>query len=331
LLATLLPAVPASATGPTVTLDQSSYVAGETVTVSVSGGSSGGNLVGIFRSGDATSKENLGTYHYTSGSSGTFGLTTDGLTAGTTYVVDVLGADNGTGWPMLASVSFTLSAQPRAVSFDKTAYTQGAAITASYSTGSPSQTNWIGIYPDTGPKPQVTGSWTWAYAPGSSGSVQLSTSNLTPGGYLAYYLYNDGYTKIGRPLHFYVTDGTTISTQVSPTFTLDKGTYTQSETVSATYTMPAAGVSSTNWVGIYPDTGSTPGVQGAWDWTYAPNGSGTVTLPTSNLTRAGTSPTTSTTAATRTTSPATTPPQCTSGSAPRRPARRSRTSTMSSS
>src|SRR5207249_554155 len=103
----------------------------------------------------------------TSGSSGSVSLTTDGLTAGTSYNVDLLG-DSTSTYTVLAHVSLSVSSQPRAVSLDKTAYTQGNTITAAYSTTQSSSTNWIGIYPDSGVKPGSTQALVWAYAPNGS-------------------------------------------------------------------------------------------------------------------------------------------------------------------
>ncbi|MFB4284322.1 papain-like cysteine protease family protein [Nonomuraea sp. MTCD27] len=90
--------------------------------------------------------------------------------------------------------------------------TQGTPLTVRYSTTPDhvSSTNWIGIYPDdNGATIGVKNSFTWKYAPNASGSVTLDTSAVPgPGRYAAWYLYNDGYTRLGEPVIFTVTADT---------------------------------------------------------------------------------------------------------------------------
>jgi sugar lactone lactonase YvrE len=88
---------------------------------------------------------------------------------------------------------------------------QGATLTFTYST--PSATvnseNWVGLYsnPGNGPVGQsyVGPSTQWAWATAASGTVSFSTSSLSPGSYIAYYLYDDGYTWLAQPVVFTVT------------------------------------------------------------------------------------------------------------------------------
>ncbi len=70
-------------------------------------------------------------------------------------------------------------------------------------------TNWVGIYSDPGNGP-VDGSYvgpstTWQYVTQQAGSVDFGSGSLTPGKYLAFYLYNDGYTALADPVRFTVT------------------------------------------------------------------------------------------------------------------------------
>lgn len=67
-----------------------------------------------------------------------------------------------------------------------------------------SDLNWIGIWPDPGDGP-VDGQYhggqvVYAYAPGSAGTVTISSGVLQPGQYLAFYLYDNGYALLADPL-----------------------------------------------------------------------------------------------------------------------------------
>lgn len=89
---------------------------------------------------------------------------------------------------------------------------QGARLTCTYSVDDAqvSDKNWVGVWPDNGSGPPgdgsqgSTGSTTWEYAPGASGSVGLSSGALTPGKWLAYYLHDDGYEHLAAPVPFRV-------------------------------------------------------------------------------------------------------------------------------
>lgn len=84
--------------------------------------------------------------------------------------------------------------------------TQGANIVFGYQTTASdvSSTNWIGIY-SPGQTPGSIGSTTWEYTPNVGGVMTMSTSGLAAGNYVAYYLYNDGYTVLAGPVPFTVT------------------------------------------------------------------------------------------------------------------------------
>lgn len=111
---------------------------------------------------------------------------------------------------------------PRQLS-NSLALVQGeASFTFSYSTGSPSGSNWIGVYvPGSGPRDgqSVSPSAAWDWAPDAKGTVFIPTSSLTPGSYEAYLLADGGYEVIGEkievqlarrpgPLSFFVGEAT---------------------------------------------------------------------------------------------------------------------------
>jgi phospholipase C len=96
---------------------------------------------------------------------------------------------------------------------DKPTYAQGDPIHISFS-GGPGNNgkDWIGVYPygATGPTPPTAGSLAWEYIDGTqtagtapamgtitidASSINTGTWPLPVGGYIAYYLLNDGYTS----------------------------------------------------------------------------------------------------------------------------------------
>ena len=97
------------------------------------------------------------------------------------------------------------------LSIDATSVVQGAPIVFTYSVPADhaSDTNWIGIWAADGGGAPVDGEYvasqiTYQYSPGTSGSVTISSGLLPPGTeYVAYYLYNDGYTSLADagPVH----------------------------------------------------------------------------------------------------------------------------------
>jgi len=90
----------------------------------------------------------------------------------------------------------------------QTTYAQGQSVLVSYATTRISTSNWIGIYADDGRSPGSTSSLAWAYTPKASGFVTFSTGSLSPGHYVAYYLFEGGYTQqLSKPVRFDVTSG----------------------------------------------------------------------------------------------------------------------------
>src|SRR5271170_5761339 len=79
----------------------------------------------------------------------------------------------------------------------------GTSITFSYSVPSAgvTSTNWVGIY-QAGQTPGDVGSTTYQYTPDASGTVTFATTSLTPGSYVAYYLYDNGYDVLAGPVAF---------------------------------------------------------------------------------------------------------------------------------
>lgn len=82
---------------------------------------------------------------------------------------------------------------------------QGENIAFTFSTtpANVNSTNWIGIYP-AGKTPGSGSSSAWAYVTTEGGVTSLSTSSLTQGNYVAYLLYNNGYSVLAGPVSFNV-------------------------------------------------------------------------------------------------------------------------------
>src|SRR3954471_8805157 len=101
------------------------------------------------------------------------------------------------------------------LSIDATSVVQGAPIVFTYwgPADHASDTNWIGIWAADGGGAPVDGEYVasqiaYEYSPGTSGSVTISSGLLPPGTeYVAYYLYNDGYTSLATPVLFTVNVG----------------------------------------------------------------------------------------------------------------------------
>ncbi|MFC5741156.1 alkaline phosphatase family protein [Dyella tabacisoli] len=82
---------------------------------------------------------------------------------------------------------------------------QGGNIMLDYATTDTqlSATNWVGIY-SAGNTPGSQSSIVWQYVPTANGNVSFNTSNLAPGSYTAWYLYQDGYSVLSGPVSFNV-------------------------------------------------------------------------------------------------------------------------------
>ena len=156
----------------------------------------------------------------------------------------------------------------------------GTSITFDYAVPSAgvTSTNWVGIY-QPGQTPGDVGSTTYQYTPDASGTVTFATSSLSPGSYVAYYLYDDGYDVLAGPVSFTVTGA---SPYAGGTLTSPVTSVPNAESITFSYSVPASGVTSTNWVGIY-QPGQTPGAVASTTYQYTPDASGTVTFSTSSL------------------------------------------------
>jgi sugar lactone lactonase YvrE len=101
-------------------------------------------------------------------------------------------------------------ALPGTLAIDNADVEQGTVLTFTYtvSADKASDKNWVGIWPDPGNGPvggeYAGASTTWAYAPGQSGSVAISSGILKAGSYLAFYLYDDGYSSLAEPVSLQV-------------------------------------------------------------------------------------------------------------------------------
>jgi hypothetical protein len=86
--------------------------------------------------------------------------------------------------------------------------TQGAPITFTYATSAANfnDTDWLGIYSDPGCGPvsgtYVCPSTTYLYTPTATGSLTFPTSSLAPGHYIVFYLYDNEYHHLAKPLPF---------------------------------------------------------------------------------------------------------------------------------
>lgn len=103
---------------------------------------------------------------------------------------------------------------------------EGSTLTFDYAVGSAADVNsenWIGIYddPGCGPANQTydCGSNTYNWVTTASGTSSFSTSGWAPGNYIAYFLYDNGYTWLAKPVAFTVTKRKPIP---APTY---KGTF----------------------------------------------------------------------------------------------------------
>ncbi len=122
----------------------------------------------------------------------------------------------------VADATAPASAAPTGTLSTKTpTVTEGQPLTFSYAT-TPAQfnaTNWIGIYSDPGCGPidgtYVCGSTTYLYTPAVSGTETFATASLRPGKYIAFYLYDNGYTSLATPVPFTVT---AVKPVAAPTF-----------------------------------------------------------------------------------------------------------------
>jgi hypothetical protein len=224
---------------------------------------------------------------------GTVTLASTGLTAGTK--VAYLLAKDGYTW-LATPVAFTLysatSPTPTgSLSLTSAAPSVGDQVSFAFSTDSGHQNNlnWVAIYdqPTDGPIDQsdVASSTAYHYVSDLSGSISFDTSGLTPGAKVAYFLYDDGYTWLARPVSFFLAPSATTGPSADGTLAL----ITTNPTVDSeiTFSYSTATVDSLNWVGLYDNPADGPTDQkyhaGSTVWARAPLISGAVTLSTAAM------------------------------------------------
>ena len=176
---------------------------------------------------------------------------------------------------------------------------KGATVTFSYATTAAkvNSENWIGLYsnPGNGPVNQVYvgASTTYNYAGAASGTSSFSTASLAPGNYIAYYLYDNGYTWLAQPVTFTVTAAAASPTP-SPSASSSTGSLTvsspsvvQGAALTFSYATTAAKVNSENWIGLYSNPGNGPVNQAyvgaSTTYNYAGAASGTSSFSTASL------------------------------------------------
>jgi sugar lactone lactonase YvrE len=174
------------------------------------------------------------------------------------------------------------------LSAQQTSVQQGQSITFGYSIPASAvlSNNWVGLYanPGNGPVDQayVGASTSYNWVTNASGTTTFSTADLAPGSYIAYFLYDNGYTWLAQPVSFTVT-----AVPLAGTLTAQQSSVQQGQSITFDYSIPAGKVNSENWVGLYSDPGNGPvdqayvGASTTYNWVT--NGSGTTTFSTANL------------------------------------------------
>jgi sugar lactone lactonase YvrE len=171
----------------------------------------------------------------------------------------------------------------------------GSTLTFDYAVGSASDVNsenWIGIYndPGCGPVSQafVCGSKTYNWVTDGSGTSSFDTTGWAPGAYVAYFLYDNGYTWLAQPVKFTITAGTGGTPSDDGTLTTTTASVEQGAPITFDYAVgESSAVNADNWVGIYSNPGCGPVDQtddcGSTIWSYTPNASGTTSFSTASL------------------------------------------------
>jgi exonuclease III len=170
----------------------------------------------------------------------------------------------------------------------------GDTLTVHYQvpSGEVDPTNWVALYdrPADGPVNQTYsghGSTLYHYVGDTGGDVTFTTTGLQPGTKTLYLLAKDGYSWLALPVAFTLlpADAPTVAGSLRQSSPADP---TLGDTVSFSYTVPAAQVDATNWVGIYDDPASGPidqqFVASSTTYQYVGDTGGTVSFSTSGLT-----------------------------------------------
>ena len=173
---------------------------------------------------------------------------------------------------------------------------EGSTLTFDYGVGSAADVNsenWIGIYddPGCGPANQTydCGSNTYNWVTTASGTSSFSTSGWAPGNYIAYFLYDNGYTWLAKPVTFTITAATSSTPPDDGTLTTTTDSVEQGAPITFDYAVgESSAVNSENWVGLYSDPGCGPVNQtydcGSTTYNWITNASGATTFSTASLT-----------------------------------------------
>ena len=173
--------------------------------------------------------------------------------------------------------------------------TEGSTLTFDYTLGSAADVNsenWIGIYdnPGCGPVDQsyVCGSKTYNWVTSTSGASSFDTAGWAPGSYVAYLLYDNGYTWLAKPITFTITAATSGAPTDDGTLSTTTASVEQGEPITFAYAVgESSAVNSENWVGIYSDPGCGPvdqaSVCGSTVWNWTADASGSTTFSTAAL------------------------------------------------
>ena len=172
---------------------------------------------------------------------------------------------------------------------------EGSTLTFDYAVGTSTDVNsenWIGIYddPGCGPANQTydCGSNTYNWITNASGSSSFNTTGWAPGSYIAYFLYDNGYTWLAKPVTFTITAGTSGTPADDGTLTATATSVEQGAPITFDYAVgESTAVNSENWVGLYSDPGCGPVNQkpvcASTTYNWTPDASGTTTFSTASL------------------------------------------------
>jgi len=148
---------------------------------------------------------------------------------------------------------------------DHDAYFPGEAIRISFQGGPGNRKDWVGVYP-IDVEPGSVGSTIWQYVDGTqSGNQGFVEGTLTfpaglnlAGDWTAFFLLNDGYTKLATNQFRVIDPG-------SPAVRVSQRRFTTGQPIEITFTNGPSGAK--DWLGIYK-VGQTPGGPQSTLWAY---------------------------------------------------------------
>lgn len=155
---------------------------------------------------------------------------TNGLATAGSWVAYLLEND---GYTKLASVAFTTTPAP-SITTDKAFYALNEAIQVTFGNGPGNAKDWVGIYPE-GSQPGGPASTLWNYVNGTqtsttgktNGTIVFPTGLSTAGRWVAYFLEDDGYTKLAS---------VAFSVGAIPAVRTEHSTYFVSTSITVTFT-----------------------------------------------------------------------------------------------